>query len=234
VTTRRFFSLVWRANAILLLLTGILACVVLLVAVLQIFRDATRTRQAVDVLNVAGEQIDRSKTSLGYFVTVAGCAVLRAPLHVQQTYAFGSGSKEATSVQNYLFYDPSDGSSRWLVPGNKGLFLATHELPEHEYSKPERPVVTVLYELVEADTNGDQRLTESDAKVVAVSDPSGSRFTRLFTGVQEVNGTTLTPQGHILVLYTVSATLRAAEIDVDTHRVLRDAALQPAKADAAK
>jgi len=234
VKTRRFFALVWRANAILLLLMAILAVAVLSYAAFEIYRNATRTRQVTDVLNVADEQIDRSKVELGSFQTIAGSGILRAPLQIEQEYGFSSGSKETTSIQNYLFYDPSDGSSRWLVPGNKGLFLATHELPEREYVKPEKPVVAVLYELVDADTTGDQKLTASDAKVIAISNPSGSRFTRVLTGVQEVNGTTLTPGGRILVLYTSSATLKAAEIDVETHRIIRDAPLQPVKAGVGK
>jgi hypothetical protein len=234
VKTRRFFALVWRANAVLLLLMTILAIAVLSYAAFEIYRNATRTRQATNVLNVADEQIDRSKVELGSFQTIAGSGILRASLQVEQEYGFGSGSKETTSIQNYLFYDPSDGSSRWLVPGNKGLFLATHELPEREYVKPEKPVVAVVYELVDADTTGDQKLTASDAKVLAVSNPSGSRFTRVLTGVQEVNGTTLTPGGRILVLYTSSATLKAAEIDAETHRIVRDAPLQPVKAEVGK
>jgi hypothetical protein len=234
VKTRRFFLLVWRIDAILLLMMGVLAVAVLSYAAFQIYRDATRTRQVSNVVNVAGEQIDKSKVELGRFEPVAGSSVLRAPLQIEQQYGFSSGSKETSSVQNFLFYDPADGSSRWLAPGNKGLFLAAHELPEREYVKPEKPVVAVVYELVDSDTTGDQRLTASDAKVIAVSNPGGSRFTRLLSGVQEVNGCTLTPGGRILVLYTSSATLRAAEIDVETQRIVRDSPLEPNKTDVAK
>jgi hypothetical protein len=73
-----------------------------------------------------------------------------------------------------------------LVPGNKGLFLSARELPEREYGKPERPVVVVIYELVEADSTGDGRLTASDVKTIAVSDPSGSHFTKVLTGVEDL------------------------------------------------
>ena len=123
-------------------------------------------------VNVADEQLDRSKAQLGTFAKIAGSTVLRAPLRLEQEYGFSSGSKETSSVQNYLFYDPSSASAYWLVPGYKGLFLSTHELPEREYSKPESPVVAVVYELVDSDSTGDKRLTASDAKVVAVSNPS--------------------------------------------------------------
>jgi len=226
MTSRRFFATVWRFNAIAILLTSILACGVLLFATWQIYKETTRTRQVSNVVHVADEQLDRSKAQLGTFERIAGSTVLRAPLQLQQEYAFSSGSKETSSVQNYFFYDPSSSSAYWLVPGYKGLFLSTHELPEREYAKPERAAVAVVYELVDSDSTGDKRLTASDAKVVAVSNPSGSRFTRVLTGVEEVNGTSLTGEGRILVLYTASSTLKAAEVEVETHKLLRDAAVQ--------
>jgi len=226
VTSRRFFATVWRVNAIMIFLTAILACAVLAFAAWQIYREATRTRQATGVLNVAEAQIDRAKAELGRFEAITGTDVLRAPLQLEQVYGFGSGSKEATSVQNYLFYDSSDGNSHWLVSGNKGLFLSARELPERQYTRPEKPFSVFVYELIEADTSGDGKLTASDTKTVAVSDPVGSHFTRVLTGVQEVNGTTLTRSGRVLVLYTAASVLKAAEIEVETHRIVRDAPLQ--------
>ena len=228
MTRRRFFATVWRINAVAILLTAILASGVLLFVTWQIYKDATRTRRVSNVVNVADEQLDRSKAQLGTFEKIAGSAVLRAPLRLEQEYGFSSGSKGTSSVQNYLFYDPAGARAYWLVAGYKGLFLSTHELPEQEYTKPETPVVAVVYELVESDSTGDKRLTASDAKVVAVSNPSGSQFTRVLTGVEEVNGTTLTTEGRILVLYTAGSTLKAAEVDVATHELVRDSALQTA------
>jgi hypothetical protein len=84
----------------------------------------------------------------------------------------------------------------------------------------------VVYELVEADSSGDGKLTASDMKTIAVSDPAGSRFTRVVTGVEDINATTLTKSGRVLILYTASSVLKAAEIEVETQKVVRDAPLQ--------
>lgn len=75
-------------------------------------------------------------------------------------------------------------------------------------------------------SGGDGKLTGSDAKTIALSDAVGSRFTRVLTGVEDVNGTTLTNSGRLLVLYTASSALKAAEIEVESHRIVRDAPLQ--------
>jgi len=228
MTSRRVFAVIWRVNAVLILLTAVLACAVLSFGAWQIYREATRTRRVSAVVNIAEDRIDRSRLQLGSFQKIEGSGVLRAPLQIEQQYAFGSGSKETISTQNYLFYDPASRSSHWLLPGNQGLFLSLRELPERGDSRPERPIVAVVYELVEADTTGDHRLTASDAKVVAVSTASGLRFTRVLTGVEEINGVILTADARILVLYTSASTLKAAEIDVGTYKVIRDGPLQPA------
>jgi hypothetical protein len=68
-------------------------------------------------------------------------------------------------------------------------------------------VIAVVYELVDSDSTGDKRLTASGAKIVAVSNPSGSQFTRVLNGVEEVNGTSLTTEGRILLLYTAASVL---------------------------
>jgi hypothetical protein len=77
------------------------------------------------------------------------------------------------------------------------------------------------------DSNGDGKLSESDVKVVAVSTPGGLRLTRVLTAVEEVKGTSWTPDDRILVLYTVASTLKAALIDGSTFAVVNNEAVTP-------
>ncbi|MBI4878877.1 MAG: hypothetical protein HY812_04345 [Planctomycetes bacterium] len=44
-------------------------------------------------------------------------------------------------------------------------------------------------------SNKHGRLTGADGRVVAVSDPTGTRFKRVVTGVADVKGRSLTPAG---------------------------------------
>jgi hypothetical protein len=232
VNGKRFFSLAWRANALLILVTGLLAACVLVFALWQIYKEATHTRQATNVLNVAQDQVDSSKTSLGQFEKVAGTSVMRASLTLEQGYSLGSGSKGATSTQNYLFFDTASGKSWWLLPGHRGLILSEQEIPHRQYDDRKTPVVAFLYEIVASDSSGDKRLTDSDLKSLAISDPTGTRLTRLIEGVQDVNGTDFAADGTLTVLYTAAQTLRAARIDLGSQKVLSDSALQPVSQDA--
>ena len=88
MTSRRVFAVIWRLNAVLILLTAVLACAVLSFGAWQIYRDATRTRRASAVVNIAEDRIDRSRLQLGSFQKIEGSGVLRAPLQIEQQYAF--------------------------------------------------------------------------------------------------------------------------------------------------
>ena len=230
MTSRRLFAAVWRANALLILVAGVLSIGVLSFALWQIYKETTRTRHATQVINVAGEQVDRATRRVGRFEAVEGSAILRAPLTLEQEYGFSSGSKETSSPQNYLFYDPRSGRSWWLLPGFSGLLLSTEQLPSHEYGAKPAPVVAFAYELVESDTSGDEKLTGSDRRSIALSGPDGSNVVKLFRDVDELNGAYLQDDG-ILLIYTAAGALRAAHVDPRTFAVTRDAALQQEKGD---
>jgi hypothetical protein len=228
VTSRRLFAGLWRANALLIFAAGILSIGVMSFALVQIYRETTRTRYATQVVNVAGQQVDRASRRVGRFETVEGSPVLRATLTLEQEYGFSSGSKETSSPQNYLYYDPRDGRSWWLLPEFTGLLLSTEQVPARKYDEKVAPVVAFAYELVESDTSGDKRLTGSDRRTIAVSDPIGSRVVRLFRDVDELNGAYLQGDG-LLFLYTAAGVLRAAQVHRDTFAITRDAVLEQQK-----
>lgn len=228
MTRRRIFAAIWQANALLIFVAGILSIGVLSFALWQIYRETTRTRYATQVVNVAGEQVDRATRRVGRFEAVEGSPILRATLTLEQEYGFSSGSKETSSPQNYLFYDPRSGKSWWLLPEFDGLLLSTEQMPSRQYGEKAAPVVAFAYELIEADTSGDKKLTGSDRRTIAVSDPTGSRVARLFRDVDELNGAYI-QDDQLLLIYTSGGILRAAKVDRGTFAVTRDAVVQQQK-----
>jgi len=228
--SRRFFATVWRVNALVIFVAGVLAFFALVFGCWQILKDMTLTRQASDVVNIADEQLDRSKAQIGSFEAIEGTNVFRAPLVIEQEYGLSSGSKETRSTENYFFYDSTTGNGYWLKPKGKGLILSTHELPGSEYGDGnKRPVIASVYEYVVADSDGDKRLTERDLKQIAISDPKGRRFTMLRDKVEEVNGTFLTSAGDIVILYTSGGTLRALVFGLQRFEIMKDAAVNSEK-----
>lgn len=74
----RFFRLVWRANALVILLAGVLASAVALFSLAFIWREQTRTHEVRGVVNIAGAEVQQEKYRLGHFERLKGMHLLRA------------------------------------------------------------------------------------------------------------------------------------------------------------
>ena len=85
-----------------------------------------------------------------------------------------------------------------------------------------QPILAYLYKVIEADSNGDSRLTRDDLCSLAVSDPGGTGYSVLLTGIEQFHGHRLLSSATVVVLYTSSSELRAAELDIDKKRVIRN------------
>jgi len=226
VTSKKFFFVLRRVNAVVILIAGALGCAALATVLYMMVQEALRHRHVQDVLNVTGTRAKTTETSLGDFAAITGSAVVRASLDVEQEYSLGSGSKEAHSIRNYLFFDPLSDQSYWLIPEFKGIIPTTTELP----SVTDEPVKAVVYELIEEDSNHDGQLTCADLKDIAISDAAGKHFTRALKGVARSYGTHLMPDSNeVVVIYTSGGSQQAAHIEIATGKVLRTAELAPSK-----
>lgn len=211
--TRKLFVQIWRINAIVILLVGLIAGAVLSVAGYMLFKDATRTRHVDNVANTALGDVRESMAELGSFGKIPGSTVLRAPLTVRQTYALGSGSKEAGSTRNYLYFEPSTRSAFWLRPSMDGVILSSVPLPSAEYGETKPNAVAYVHVTVDKDTDGDDRLTESDAKQIAISAPNGKGYRILVTKADRLNNATLVASTRLLILYSAGTKLAAVEVN---------------------
>jgi len=230
VKSRRFFSFMWRLNALVIFAVGIAGVLVLSLAAIMFLKNMTRDRQVDNVMHLETGQVDKSSATLGNFSAVDGAALLRAPLHLHQEYEDSYSAKDASSIQNYLYFDPATHSFHWLLPGNRRLILDATELPAGNFPRrDDAPVDAIVYQLVDADTNGDGKLTGSDLKTIAVADPGGRRFARVLSKVERLNGAHLTGKTTLVLLYTSDGALRAAEFDLGSDKIVRESAMNPLK-----
>ena len=222
--SNRFFRVVWRINAIVILLAGLLAVGALAAVVAGMAWDAARSSRApnvADQINVApGDALadaepDLVRASIGQFENIAGSTSLRAAVHV----AGGStdySSKGDASTRNYLYFDTATGTSHWLMPDNKTEFLTERDFPEHSGGADEarRPVLATLYQLRTQAPRGAARNDRHDQQTLAVSDPNGRHFRVLVDGIDEVNALWLDDARHIAALYSIGATLYTLKLDL--------------------
>ena len=220
MNSRSLSARIWRWNAYVIFVAAILAIAMLVLGFGVMIADELDD-QETNVVEVAANRVAQSKTRLAAFEIVPGTNVLRAPLHLDQELRGSVSSKDATSVQNYLFYEPGSASSYWLLDGPAALLASTKPLPSRDYSNERLPVTVFVYEQVPRDTNGDHRLTGADLKTIAVSDAAGRRFSPLVHEVTEMHAAELMTDGTIVILYSTQGKMHAAHVDRATFGVIR-------------
>lgn len=211
--THKLFARIWRINSVIILLVGLIAGSVLSILGYMLLKDAMRTRQVDNVANVALGEVQASTAELGSFAEIPGSSALRAPLTVNQTYALGSGSKEAGSTRNYLYFEPATRSASWLRPSMDSVILSSTALPSTDYDEKKKDAIVFVHVTIDKDTNGDDRLTASDTKRIAVSSPNGKNYRVLVDNADRLNEATLLASGRLLILYSTGTKLSAIELD---------------------
>ncbi|NMF56862.1 hypothetical protein [Pseudanabaena yagii] len=230
--SRRIFHYIWRVNAVIILMAGLLAMLSLSASAIYVIVQATRTREVDSVINIAKNEQVKAKTEIGTFTPIAGSEILQAPIYLIQDYDYRAGSKESSSIQNYMFFDPNQKRSYWLRPKNEGLFLSAIALAANgtpivnnpivniNTEEKQVPVVAFLYVLVDKDTNNDKRINDSDQKQIAIANAAGTTFKVLVDQVDRFNGYSAIKNNRLSVLYTSSNKLKVAEIDLRSQEIV--------------
>jgi hypothetical protein len=226
----RFFRLVWRANALVIFLAGILASAVALFALAFIWREQTRTHEVRGVVNIAGAEVQQERYRLGNFERLKHVHLLRAALTSEQEYDQVAFSKSASATRNYLFFDPATHKSRWLLPSNDQVFLVDDDLfypAESRYKDDEGSFRGTLLLVVDRDTNGDDRLNQQDAKAIAIAALDGSVYRVIVEQIDEYHGQYVSGEDEVIVFFTQRATMTSAAIDLSTFSLRWSAPLRP-------
>lgn len=221
----RFFRLVWRINALAI------ACLVVLLGLLGLyqltyfFKWQTRDRQVTDLVAVAPQTVRQEESRLGQPNKIAGTQIVRIPLYLEQKtddVYFSKGS--SGNIVNELFVDSSTGKSKWLFKGTSRLVLNQNHILSQ--LKSEQPLVTsILYTLVEKDSNGDGTLSHKDQVTVGYSSLDGTVFTPLMDNVEKLYATEQVSDDRLLIIYSRNGETRAITYSVPSYTTVVDNAL---------
>lgn len=223
----RLFSLIWRVNALVILAAGLAGLALVLVIFFQLVREYREPRRVEGVVNLANEEVESEVIEFGQFEVIPGSSYLTAALFTDQGYELGSVSKSSRSSRNYLFFDPVTRAAHWLLPDNDGLVEWRHQFPDPRRSSDPKPVKGVLWQVIDSDTNGDRKLTDSDLSSIYVSGASGRPLRRLLDGVQQVLGANPIASNDVSLMFLKDNTLRAATISLEQFAVVSDEAVSP-------
>lgn len=223
----RFFKYIWRFNAIILMITGILAIGVLLFGGYQIYSETTQQRNIRNIVNIQGDTEVKEKWQLAYLSSIDGTPFVRIPLTSDQSYAQSYYSKSASSVRNYLFINTKNNEKYWLFKSNQFLVADSEFLTEQDYGDANRTIRAILYKVVKADTDKDSRLTSKDIQTIGLSMPNGKAYTEILQGVDVFIGHKLLDKNTLLLVYqkkgiAYSANVSLADFTLSNEEALPD------------
>ena len=216
---KNIFYIIWKIDAVLILIGGLMALGVLGYTAYRIYQDVFRSRDVSSMVNIAANTQMSSEWALGDFDRLEGTDYLMAPVHSTQTYQASYYEKGTSAVRNYLFVNSINKSSRWLVPNNNYLFLSRHK----EFYKPQSGssrVIWLRYEVVKSDTNQDGRLTRDDKRTIGISDPNGDRYSELITNIDQILGYEMLNENSLLIFYRTDTKNYIAEINISERSII--------------
>ncbi len=211
--SRRAFSIIWRINAVVILLAGSAATIALVALLVSLVLDAAPSRRTETVADTAAApDAAPLNARIGGFESMAGTTVLRAPLNVDEGGKYSSHGG-ADNTRNYLFLDTETKNAHWLLPNNEVEIFSARDLPEPERDA-QPPLRVIVYQVLAHDGNQDGRIDHDDRLTLAISDPSGRGYRELVAAVDTVNAMWLADPDHLAVLYSVGAKLYSLEADL--------------------
>jgi len=212
------FRTIWKIDAVLILIVGLMVLVILSYAGYRIYQDVFRSRELSSIVNIESNTRISSEWKLGAFDRVEGTEYLMAPVYSAQTFQASYYEKGTSAVRNYLFVNAVDKSSRWLIPHNNYLFLARNKV-WHKPDLGSSVVKWLRYEVVKSDTNQDGRLTSEDQRTIGISDPTGERYVELIPDVDRILGYEMQDENNLLIFYRTGTKNFVAEINIPERRI---------------
>jgi hypothetical protein len=226
-TVEKLFSWVWRLNALVILAAGLAGLGLTALVSVELLRDIREPRRVRGVVNLVDAQVESEAFEFGQFQRIAGTDSLMVAFYSDQAYPIGSGRKITRATRNYLFFDPHSGSGHWLLPGNGSLVERRWPFPEPARDADPPPLRILLWEIIDSDSTGDDKLTETDLSTVYVSGPLGRSLSPLLAEVQQVLSAEQIGPDSVYVMFLKDNELRSARIDLERRVVVSDRTVSP-------
>jgi hypothetical protein len=198
----KVFKNIWRFNSLIIAAVGILAIGVLLFVGYQIYKDTTKKRNRIDIVNIDPEKEINESFRLGRLQHVKGSEAVIVPLLSDQSFSLKySGSKSTASTRNILFSNMRTENNHWLLPTNDYLISDYKLINESNSWNHDKDVITIFYYLIKEDTNEDKRLTSNDNLTLALSTPAGKGFTEVLVNIDEILGYDVIDEKSVAVIF---------------------------------
>jgi hypothetical protein len=221
----RFFQFVWRLNALAIAGLVLLTVLLGLYGLTSLVSWETRERNVTDLVTVNPGVSQQEEVRLGYPSSIAGTQIVRIPLYLEQKtdVTYFSKSSGANTV-NDLYVDSATGKSNWLFKGTHRLIFNQNPILRQLKSN-ESVVTSILYSLIEKDSNGDGRLSHKDEITVGYSSPDGSIYKPLMNNIEKLYATEQVSDDRFIIVYSRNGESRVATYALPAYTIVADNAL---------
>ena len=122
MTSVTIFRNIWKINAVLILLVGLLALGGLVWVMARPLLDINHKEDVAPMPDLIGAS--DATWELGSFEEIPKADYTVAPVYSRKEVSTAFSSKDTRAVRNYLFVNLTDKSTRWLLPNQKRVILA--------------------------------------------------------------------------------------------------------------
>jgi hypothetical protein len=211
----KFDRVLWRINGILFLVILIFGTYGSVRSLSPPFAQRPSRQNTPGLVNEAQGTGEKELLNLGWPSRITGTSILRMPLRSEplsrgsSSFSSFKGGGDRAQTRNYLFVDHSDLSSWWLFQGFDRAILKEHDLRADIEGK-DKPVISTIFEVATADTNGDHRITEEDRVAAFFAAADGKKPIEIVSPSDRIISVDQVPNNQVLIVYQRAATVTAA------------------------
>ena len=193
-----------------------------------IFKDQNLIKQTT--LNLAQDDNKEENWRLGYPHKISDTdfyfiALESEKLFVEKSEGLGmysefSGSSyKPTRSKNVLFINSITNNSVWLFKSIDQLIIDIMPLVDDEFN--ERAATRAIsYEVINSDTNLDNKLDNTDNRTFALSKVDGSNYTEIITDYNRIIESGLNSDGELFVIFINNNVVCSMLVDLITFEIL--------------
>jgi hypothetical protein len=205
----KFFRFIWRIDAILIFIAAAAAVFGVVMLVISEINSMTRRREAAATAPPVVANAEKKELRLGDLTRIEGTSVFRAELtSARHGVEFASGGGYGSETRNILFIDSADGSARWLLPSDKELITFNTAIADPASSDESKPAIATVILLKPYSDNPDG----VNGRLLLL-DPVARHIHEVASGVNAVDGASLTLDGQIAILFESNRKYRLALFD---------------------
>jgi hypothetical protein len=235
----KFFKWIWNFNGLVLFLGIVISTLFISYQVVTTFVKNNQIEQTT--LNLAKDNNNEEKWGLGYPHKIEGTDFYYIPLQSEKltvetredvvenfnggiTENFSGRSYNPTESKNVLLINSTSNTRRWLFQSTDQLIIQIVPLRSGPYDS-ETMVLGMSYQVINSDTNQDNKLDHSDKLTFALSKIDGTNYTEIITGYNRIVEYDLNIEGNLFVVFIINDEVYSMVIDMTTFKVINKSSL---------